>query len=358
VDVDVELVGVTKSFGDFVAVDNVSFAVPKGSFFSLLGPSGCGKSTTLRMASGFEHPDSGALRIAGEDMAGVPPYRRPTNMVFQRWALFPHMTAAENVAFGLEVERRPRREIRERVTDALALVGLGDFAQRKPGQLSGGQMQRVALARALVKRPKVLLLDEPLGALDLKLRTQMQLELKRIQREVGTTFIYVTHDQGEAMTMSDRIAVMNRGRIEQIDTPQEIYDRPATRFVAGFIGNTNIVPVSIEAADAGGAKVRCGALTFTVAGAAGVAAGAGHLALRYERIRLGAAAASMPIKHPAEVRDVIFAGSVVQYVLFLAAGPLELIAEQSHEGGAALLARGERVEVGWDAGAPRLFPDE
>ena len=171
------------------------------------------------MTSGFEHPDRGDLRIAGEDMAGVPPYRRPTNMVFQRWALFPHMTAAENVAFGLEVERLPRREIRERVGEALELVGLGEFAQRKPGQLSGGQMQRVALARALVKRPKVLLLDEPLGALDLKLRTQMQLELKRIQREVGTTFIYVTHDQGEAMTMSDRIAVMNKGRIEQIDTP-------------------------------------------------------------------------------------------------------------------------------------------
>ena len=200
-DVDVEFVNVTKAFGTFVAVDNISFAVGKGSFFSLLGPSGCGKSTTLRMTSGFEHPDGGELRIAGQDMANVPPFRRPTNMVFQRWALFPHMTAAQNVAFGLEVERRPRSEVRERVGQALALVGLVELAERKPGQLSGGQMQRVALARALVKRPKVLLLDEPLGALDLKLRTQMQLELKRIQREVGTTFIYVTHDQGEAMTM-------------------------------------------------------------------------------------------------------------------------------------------------------------
>jgi spermidine/putrescine transport system ATP-binding protein len=357
VEPDVELVGVTKAFGDFIAVDDISFAVPKGSFFSLLGPSGCGKSTTLRMASGFEHPDRGALRIAGVDMAGVPPYRRPTNMVFQRWALFPHMTAAENVAFGLEVERLPRREIRERVGDALALVGLGEFAQRKPGQLSGGQMQRVALARALVKRPKVLLLDEPLGALDLKLRTQMQLELKRIQREVGTTFIYVTHDQGEAMTMSDRIAVMNKGRIEQLDTPQGIYDRPATRFVAGFIGNTNIVPVTVETVRGNEAKVHCGALSFVVACVEGASTGPAHLALRYERIRLGAAAATMPVRHPAEVRDVIFAGSVVQYVLWLADGPLELIAEQSHEGGAALLARGDRVEVGWDTGAPRLFAE-
>ena len=200
------------------------------------------------------------------------------------------MTAAENVAFGLEVERLPRREIRERVGEALELVGLGDFAQRKPGQLSGGQMQRVALARALVKRPKVLLLDEPLGALDLKLRTQMQLELKRIQREVGTTFIYVTHDQGEAMTMSDRIAVMNKGRIEQIDTPQEIYDRPATRFVAGFIGNTNIVPVDDRSCStAARRRVRCGALAFAVAGAADVPAGRGTsgAALRAHPARRG-----------------------------------------------------------------------
>jgi spermidine/putrescine transport system ATP-binding protein len=357
VDSDVEFVGVTKAFGDFVAVDNISFAVAKGSFFSLLGPSGCGKSTTLRMTSGFEHPDSGELRIAGKDMSGVPPYRRPTNMVFQRWALFPHMTVTENVAFGLEVERLARKEIRERVGSALALVGLGDFAQRKPGQLSGGQMQRVALARALVKRPKVLLLDEPLGALDLKLRTQMQLELKRIQREVGTTFIYVTHDQGEAMTMSDRIAVMNKGRIEQIDTPQTIYDRPATRFVAGFIGNTNIAPVTIEAVQAGEARVHLGALAVVVAGTGNVSTGRGYLALRYERIRLGAAAAQMHVRHEAVVRDVIFAGSVVQYVLLLSNGSVELVAEQSHEGGSALLAPGDRVEIGWDANAPRLFPD-
>ncbi|MBN9064242.1 MAG: ABC transporter ATP-binding protein [Rhizobiales bacterium] len=354
-ELDVEFVGVTKSFGDFVAVDNISFSVAKGSFFSLLGPSGCGKSTTLRMTSGFEHPDSGQLRIAGQEMAGVAPYRRPTNMVFQRWALFPHMTAAENVAFGLEVERTPRREMRERVAQALALVGLSEFSHRKPGQLSGGQMQRVALARALVKRPKVLLLDEPLGALDLKLRTQMQLELKRIQREVGTTFIYVTHDQGEAMTMSDHIAVMNKGRIEQIDTPQTIYDRPATRFVAGFIGNANIAPLEIESVAGREAKVRSGGLSFVISDVDGATPGKGHMALRYERIRLGAAAAQAPLRFKADVRDVIFAGSVVQYVLALADGPLELLAEQSHEGGGALLSRGDRVDVGWEPNAPRLF---
>jgi spermidine/putrescine transport system ATP-binding protein len=355
VEVDVEFINVTKSFDKFVAVDDISFAVEKGSFFSLLGPSGCGKSTTLRMTSGFERPDRGDLRIAGQDMLNVPPFRRPTNMVFQRWALFPHMTAAQNVAFGLEVERRPRREVRERVGQALALVGLSELADRKPGQLSGGQMQRVALARALVKRPKVLLLDEPLGALDLKLRTQMQLELKRIQREVGTTFIYVTHDQGEAMTMSDRIAVMNKGRIEQIGGPQAIYDRPATRFVAGFIGNANIAPVIIEGVQGREARVRIGQVSFLVAGMDIIHPGKGHMALRYERIRVGAAAAGMPVRLKAEVRDVIFAGSVVQYVLGIPEGPLELIAEISHEGGAALLARGNQVTVGWAPEAPRLF---
>ncbi len=243
---DVEFRNVSKLFGDQKAVDDISFKVPAGSFFSLLGPSGCGKSTTLRMTSGFEYPDRGGIFIAGDDMTGVAPYRRPTNMVFQRWALFPHMTVFDNVAFGLTVERLPRDVIRTRVGQALELVGLTQFAERKPRQLSGGQMQRVALARALIKQPKVLLLDEPLGALDLKLRMQMQLELKRIQREVGTTFIYVTHDQGEALTMSDRIAVMNNGRIEQLASPQEIYDQPATRFVASFIGNANLLPVEID----------------------------------------------------------------------------------------------------------------
>jgi spermidine/putrescine transport system ATP-binding protein len=357
VELDVEFVRVTKSFGNFVAVDAVTFSVPKGSFFSLLGPSGCGKSTTLRMISGFEQPDRGDVRIAGRDMVGVPAYRRPTNMVFQRWALFPHMTASENVAFGLEVERRPRPEVKQRVAEALALVGLSEFSGRKPGQLSGGQMQRVALARALVKRPKVLLLDEPLGALDLKLRTQMQLELKRIQKEVGTTFIYVTHDQGEAMTMSDAIAVMNNGCIEQLGTPQKIYDEPATRFVASFIGNANIFPVTV--ARAGTAlTARVGDLSISVAGGPSPPReGPAHMALRYERVKLGAAAAALPNCYSARVWDVIFSGSAVQYVLRLEGSAVELIAEAPYDGTGSLLSVGALVEVGWDPTSPRVFAD-
>jgi spermidine/putrescine transport system ATP-binding protein len=334
VDVDVELVGVTKSFGDFVAVDDISFAVAKGSFFSLLGPSGCGKSTTLRMASGFEHPDRGELRIAGEDMAGVPPYRRPTNMVFQRWALFPHMTAAENVAFGLEVERRPRREIRERVTDALSLVGLGDFAQRKPGQLSGGQMQRVALARALVKRPKVLLLDEPLGALDLKLRTQMQLELKRIQREVGTTFIYVTHDQGEAMSISDRIAVMNKGIIEQVGPPTEIYEAPRSSFVAAFIGDTNFLDGKItDCIDSRFSRCEVkGFGSIVIDNDKPVSMGDRiHLSLRPEKLVVSREQPSITEVDNAvegKVEDVIYYGSHTRY--WVRCGEWRLCAEMQH----------------------------
>jgi spermidine/putrescine transport system ATP-binding protein len=358
VELDVEFVNVSKIFNNFLAVDNISFSVPRGSFFSLLGPSGCGKSTTLRMTSGFEQPDTGELRIAGQDMVGVPAYRRPTNMVFQRWALFPHMTVAENVAFGLEVERLPRREIDHRVKAALELVALLDFAARKPGQLSGGQMQRVALARALVKRPKVLLLDEPLGALDLKLRTQMQLELKRIQQEVGTTFIYVTHDQGEAMTMSDKIAVMNKGRIEQIGSPRDIYDQPATRFVAGFIGNANIFAVELDGAAGDTSLARIGGISFEVPRPANHPAGNVHLALRYERVKVGTAAASLPTRFSGNVRDVIFTGSAVQYVVTVPAGPLELTAEAPYEGGEPLRAAGETIEVGWEPTAPRMFVED
>jgi len=313
------------------------------------------------MTSGFEHPDSGELRIAGKDMVGVPAYRRPTNMVFQRWALFPHMTVAQNVAFGLEAERVARREIDKRVKDALELVALSDFAARKPGQLSGGQMQRVALARALVKRPQVLLLDEPLGALDLKLRTQMQLELKRIQREVGTTFIYVTHDQSEAMTMSDSMAVMNKGRIEQIGSPREVYDAPATRFVASFIGNTNIIPVQASPGPGSSSIVRMGPAVFEVGpgqGDAATASGSAYIALRYERIKIGAAAASQPIRIEGRVRDVIFSGSAVHYVVALQGDLAELVAETPYEGGEQLLAAGAPVQVGWDAEAPRLFVEQ
>jgi spermidine/putrescine transport system ATP-binding protein len=237
---------VTKRFGDLVAVDDLSLELAGGEFFTLLGPSGCGKTTTLRMIAGFEQPSEGEIRIEGADVADLPAHRRPTNTVFQSYALFPHMSVEDNVAYGLRRKRVAKAEIARRVGAELERVGLAAEAKRRPAQLSGGQQQRVALARALVNLPKVLLLDEPLGALDLKLRKGLQLELKRIQREVGITFVYVTHDQEEALTMSDRIAVMDRGRVEQVGDPEDVYERPETTFVAGFIGVSNLMPAAIS----------------------------------------------------------------------------------------------------------------
>jgi spermidine/putrescine transport system ATP-binding protein len=242
----VELRNVSKRFGDLLAVDDLSLELARGEFFTLLGPSGCGKTTTLRMIAGFEQPDAGEIQIEGEDVAGLPPHKRPTNTVFQSYALFPHLSVEANVAFGLKRKRVPKDEIAERVRAELERVGLAREAKRRPAQLSGGMQQRVAVARALVNLPKVLLLDEPLGALDLKLRKGLQVELKRIQREVGITFVYVTHDQEEALTMSDRIAVINRGRIEQVGVPEDVYERPATTFVAGFIGVSNLMPATVS----------------------------------------------------------------------------------------------------------------
>ncbi len=242
----VALRNVTKRFDDFTAVDNLSLELGGGEFFTLLGPSGCGKTTTLRMIAGFERPTSGEIAIEGEDVAALPPHKRPTNTVFQSYALFPHLSVEKNVAFGLKRKGVDKDEIAERVTAELRRVGLAREANRRPSQLSGGMQQRVALARALVNLPKVLLLDEPLGALDLKLRKGLQVELKRIQREVGITFVYVTHDQEEALTMSDRIAVMNRGHVEQVSVPEEVYDRPTTTFVAGFIGVSNLMPATVS----------------------------------------------------------------------------------------------------------------
>ena len=241
----VELQSVTKRFDELAAVDDLSLELGRGEFFTLLGPSGCGKTTTLRMIAGFERPTEGEIRIEGEDVAQLPPHKRPTNTVFQSYALFPHLSVEANVAFGLKRKKVAKDEIAERVKAELERVGLASHAKRKPSQLSGGMQQRVALARALVNLPKVLLLDEPLGALDLKLRKELQVELKRIQREVGITFVYVTHDQEEALTMSDRIAVMNRGRVEQVAPPEDVYNRPATTFVAGFIGVSNLMPATV-----------------------------------------------------------------------------------------------------------------
>ena len=256
--VAIALSGVSKRFGGVGAVDDVSLEIAEGEFFSMLGPSGCGKTTTLRMIAGFETPDTGRVVLQGTDVTSVSANRRPVNMVFQQYALFPHMSIYDNVAFGLKVKRVPRQEHRERVGDLLRIVALDGLESRRPRQLSGGQQQRVALARALVNRPAALLLDEPLGALDVKLRKHMQLELKRIQRELGTTFVYVTHDQEEALAMSDRIAVMNRGKVEQMGSPREIYKHPRTAFVADFIGSLNALDLTIDELVAGYAVARFG----------------------------------------------------------------------------------------------------
>jgi len=253
---DVRLENVTKSFKDMVAVDNLSLTVEEGEFFSLLGPSGCGKTTTLRMIGGFEDPTKGTIQLGGKEVSNLPPYKRDVNTVFQSYALFPHLSVYENVAYGLKRKKVAKDVISSRVDEMLELVDLRGLGDRRPNQLSGGQQQRVALARALVNGPQVLLLDEPLGALDLKLRKQMQIELKRIQSEVGITFIYVTHDQEEAMTMSDRLAVMNAGRMEQIGAPQEVYEFPATEFVASFLGASNLLEGVIEDTNDSIAKIR------------------------------------------------------------------------------------------------------
>src|SRR3954470_631069 len=287
--VDVKLVDVVKMFGETVAVDHIDLEVVSGEFFSLLGPSGCGKTTTLRMIGGFEAPTSGLIELQGQDVTWLPPYKRHVNTVFQNYALFPHLTIFENVAFGLRRKGAKEAEVKSRVTEMLALVELPGYEARKPSQISGGQAQRVALARALINRPAVLLLDEPLGALDLKLRKQMQVELKRIQQEVGITFIYVTHDQEEAMTMSDRIAVMNHGRYEQLGDPESLYERPATAFVAGFLGVSNLLPAQVKGRDGDWASCALTDGTPVRAPAAAVdGRDAIQLGVRPEKIRLHA----------------------------------------------------------------------
>jgi spermidine/putrescine transport system ATP-binding protein len=270
---DVRLVDLTKRFREIVAVDAISLDISAGEFFSLLGPSGCGKTTTLRMIGGFELPTSGRVELGGRDVTMDPPEHRPVNMVFQSYALFPHLSVFDNVAFGLRRRKVPDREARQRVGAALELVRLTGYDRRGPGELSGGQQQRIALARALVCEPTVLLLDEPLGALDLKLRRQLQVELKRVQVEVGITFVYVTHDQEEALALSDRIAVMNGGRIEQLGTPEELYDRPRTRFVADFIGTTNVLTGTVASVAGDGALVQLEAGGRCVVGADGLTPG-------------------------------------------------------------------------------------
>ena len=352
---NVELRGLTKLYGDFTAVDDVTLTVPEGAFVALLGSSGAGKSTVLRLIGGFERPGRGRILIGGRDVTELPPYRRDVNTVFQNYALFPHMTVAENVAYGLRQDRVPTDERRQRVREALDMVQMLHLAQRPPAALSGGQQQRVALARALVKRPSVLLLDEPLGALDRKLRQQMQVELKLLQHQLGITFIFVTHDQEEALAMSDTIAVMRDGRIEQVGAPAELYDLPRTAFVAGFIGAQNFLPGTIAA---GGSRLAADNGLIVEAGrvAAGVAAGGrGLAAVRPEHVRL---LADEPPgdgnKIRGEVVAVVMLGDTVEHVLRLADGT-ELFSRQPRST-PNLPAEGTRVWLHWARERATLFP--
>ena len=336
---EVRLEGLRKTFGDVVAVAGVDLEVREGEFFSLLGPSGCGKTTCLRMIAGFEEPTAGRIVLHGRDVSGLPAYERDVNTVFQDYALFPHMTVHDNVEYGLVVKGIGRAERRRRVGEALTMMRLDRLDRRKPGELSGGQRQRVALARALVNQPRVLLLDEPLGALDLKLRQAMQIELKSIQERLSMTFIYVTHDQEEALTMSDRMAVMNQGRVEQVGSPAEVYERPATSFVAGFVGASNVL-----SGDA--------ALAIT-----------GHrraITVRPEKIRLGSAEEG---EHADEVsalgvvRDVVYVGAFTRYVVELDAGGELVVLQQNLTMSSmdVLQARGRRVRLFWNRQHSRVI---
>jgi spermidine/putrescine transport system ATP-binding protein len=346
---DVLLDSVVKRFDDVVAVDGVSLEIPQGSFFALLGPSGCGKTTTLRMIGGFEEPTEGRILLGDVDVVGLPPYKRDVNTVFQSYALFPHMTVFDNVAFGLERRGLAKREIRPRVLELLELVDLAGRENRKPRQLSGGQQQRVALARALVNNPRVLLLDEPLGALDLKLRKQMQLELKRIQHEVGITFVHVTHDQEEAMTMADAIAVMNHGRVEQLGTPTELYERPRTTFVAGFLGTSNLLQGEVEAA--GTVRLADGTLVrVPTDGRAGRVA----VGVRPEKVRLGEAGANAL---PGTVRETAYVGVATQLIVDTPAGDVAVF-HQNADAGTAVPAVGTAVTVSWSPEATFVVDPE
>jgi putative spermidine/putrescine transport system ATP-binding protein len=330
---DIRLENVSKRFGEVVAVDAIDLEIQHGEFFTLLGPSGSGKTTTLRMIAGFEDPDAGTVELGGRDVTGIPPYDREVNTVFQDYALFPHMTVGQNVEYGMRVRRVSRGERRRRANDALEMVRLGGYASRKPSELSGGQRQRVALARAIVNRPRVLLLDEPLGALDLKLREQMQVELKSIQGEVGITFVYVTHDQEEALTMSNRVAVFNQGRIEQIGPPAEIYERPSSRFVSGFVGFSNVLE-------------RDGR----------------HFTVRPEKVHIvweGEASDGLHTES-GHIRDVAYAGMITRYLVELDAGGELQIVRQNLETSSAEVSeqRGRKVTVGWRPEQTVVVPED
>jgi putative spermidine/putrescine transport system ATP-binding protein len=330
-EVDIRLSALVKRYGELAAVDGIDLEVGRGEFFTLLGPSGSGKTTTLRMIAGFERPDEGTVELAGADVSQKPPFERDVNTVFQDYALFPHLSVADNVAYGLRVRKVPKADRRRRTEEALEMVRLPGLGGRRPAQLSGGQRQRVALARAIVNRPRVLLLDEPLGALDLKLRQEMQVELKRIQQEVGITFVYVTHDQEEALTMSDRLAVFNHGRIEQVGAPAEVYERPGSEFIAGFVGVSNVL-------ERGGRR-------FTI---------------RPEKVRLLQGPHDGLHTEAGVVRDVAYAGMVTRYLVDLeAGGELQVVSQNLEQSSSeALDQQGRRVTVGWSEEQTYAIPEE
>ncbi len=355
----IEIDHVTKRFDDYIAVSDADFSIGAGEFFSMLGPSGCGKTTTLRMIAGFDTPTEGAIRLEGVDVSRVPPNKRNVNTVFQHYALFPHMTVWDNVAYGPRSRKKDKEQVKKDVDEMIGVVQLTDFALRKPAQLSGGQQQRVALARALVNYPSALLLDEPLGALDLKLRHVMQFELKRIQRELGITFVYVTHDQEEALTMSDRIAVMNAGYVEQIGTPTEIYDRPATVFVAGFIGQANLWN-GRQTGRANRDYVEVDILGTTLKARPGDAlietGGRATLMVRPERVRVTMERPAGEVAAvPAKVVDLTFQGPVLRLSLAAADGS-PVVAHIGPEQDLPMLRPGDDVYVGWAPDASLVLP--
>jgi spermidine/putrescine transport system ATP-binding protein len=354
----IELHGVSKWYstepGIPAAVDNIDLTIGAGEFFSLLGPSGCGKSTTLRMIAGFEHPDSGDIRLGGVSVVDQSPNRRDVNMVFQNYALFPHLSVFDNIAYGLKRRRTPRAEVATRVTEIIELMELGPTAKRRPKALSGGQQQRVALARALVNRPRALLLDEPLGALDLKLRQAMQTELKRIQREVGITFVYVTHDQGEALVMSDRIAVMDAGRVQQLGTPEDVYERPTNRFVAGFIGSSNHLSGVVASVAGGVATIAVGAedrLLVPVREGRVAVGHEAHVTVRPEKITLAAPTEPDPpeCRLSGRISEIAFLGTYTSYHVNTLTGATIVVHRQNLSKHAFTPAVGDDVMLIWEA---------
>ncbi len=356
----VELIGISKLFGKFVAVDNINLRIKDGEFYSLLGPSGCGKTTTLRMIAGFEVPTRGDLRIFGKSMGDTPPFKRPVNTVFQSYALFPHMTIGENVAFGLQMQKVPKKEITQRVGEALERVRLADYANHKPKQLSGGQQQRVALARALVNRPEVLLLDEPLGALDLKLRKAMQLELKQMQQDVGITFVYVTHDQEEALTMSDRIAVMRAGHVYQEGTPVEIYEKPRTRYVADFIGETNFLEGTVKSIDGNRVTVEIdGAVAVAATAEADVPVTVGQavtVAIRPEKISL--LPGDTEKGYPGRLVELVYIGTDTRYRVQLTDNASVIVREQNIvPTGERKFHTGDAVQIHWSPASATILAE-